>query len=263
MRSTRRSFLLSATAASLAAQPAEFTWPDRCRAAVSLTFDDGRTSQIDRGIPFLNKLGARATFYLTPRGASQRVEGWKAAHAHGHDLGHHSNSHPCTANYRFSKANALEDYTLDRMAADLDSASIELRDMLGIKPVSFAYPCGQKFVGRGANAASYIPLIAKRFRSGRGYLDEAANDPTVCDLANLMGTGFDGLDAVAMRELLAVAIIEKRWLIFVGHDMGEAAHQSTDLRALENLIRFAQDATNGVWLATVSEVSEYIAKRRG
>jgi hypothetical protein len=148
------------------------------------------------------------------------------------------------------------------MAADLDAATQKLGAMLGVRPVSFAYPCGQKFVGRGEQAASYIPLIAKRFRSGRGYLDEAANDPAVCDLAALMGTGFDGLDEAAMRGLLAAAAKEGRWLVFVGHDMGEAAHQTTDLRALEAVLRYVQQPDSGIWLDTVAAISKHVAEQR-
>jgi peptidoglycan/xylan/chitin deacetylase (PgdA/CDA1 family) len=239
-----------------------FRWPDGKRAALSLTFDDARVSQIDRGIPFLNKLGVKGTFYLTPSRVPQRLEGWKGAMAAGHELAHHSDSHPCTGNYRFSRGNALEDYTLERMAADLDAATQKLEGMLGVRPVSFAYPCGQKFVGRGEQAASYIPLIAKRFRSGRGYLDEAANDPAVCDLAALMGTGFDGLDEAAMRALLDAAVKEGRWLVFVGHDMGEAAHQTTDLRALEAVVRYAQQPDSGIWLDSVAAISKHVAEQR-
>jgi peptidoglycan/xylan/chitin deacetylase (PgdA/CDA1 family) len=265
---SRRGFLAAATVSLTAGSPVSaeapaFAWPRGKRAALSLTFDDARVSQIDRGIPFLDTLGVKATFYLTPSRVPERLEGWKKALAAGHELAHHSDSHPCTANYRFSRGNALEDYTLSRMEADLDTATRKLEGMLGIRPVSFAYPCGQKFVGRGEQAASYVPLIAKRFRSGRGYLDEAANDPAVCDLAALMGTGFDGLDAAAMRALLDAAAKEGRWLVLVGHDMGEAAHQSVDLRALETLLRHVQDPASGIWLDTVAAISKHIADQRG
>ncbi len=39
-----------------------------------------------------------------------------------------------------------------------------------------------------------MPLVADRFLVGRGYLDESANDPEVCDLAQAMGTPFDDMD---------------------------------------------------------------------
>ena len=59
-----------------------------------------------------------------------------------------------------------------------------------MKPRTFAYPCGQRFVGRGFEVRSYVPPVAERSLAGRGYLDESANDPAVCDLAEAMGTPF-------------------------------------------------------------------------
>ena len=47
-------------------------WPDECRGAVSLTFDDGLPSQFDRAIPILNDHGLCATFYLNPAGGDWR-----------------------------------------------------------------------------------------------------------------------------------------------------------------------------------------------
>lgn len=263
MQQSRRSFLLAATACGLQAQSQRFSWPKGKRAALSLSFDDARLSQIDTGLAFLNKLRVPATFYLTPSGAAKRLEGWKEAKSAGHELAHHSNSHPCTANYGFSRGNALEDYSIARMEAELDSATHELESMFGVRPVSFAYPCGQKFVGRGVETASYVPLIAKRFRSGRGYLDESANDPAVCDLASLMGAGMDGLGVDAMGALLDAAVAENRWLILVGHEMGKAAHQSTNLSVLEVIIQRASDPGNGIWLDTVANISTYVKEQRG
>jgi peptidoglycan/xylan/chitin deacetylase (PgdA/CDA1 family) len=254
--------LVGPLAAQRAAPPSSFRWPEGKRAAISLTFDDARTSQVDVGLPVLNRCGVKATFYLVPGNAQKRAEGWKKAYADGHEIAHHSATHPCTGNYRFSRDNALEEYTLDRMAADLDRATSELQALVGTKPMSFAYPCGQKFVGRGKQTRSYVPLIAERFLTGRGYLDESANDPAVCDLANLMGTAFDGISFEEMRKLATATAEERRWVIFVGHDVGTAAHQTTGTEALEQLCRFAKDPANGLWIDTVANIAGYVAKQR-
>ncbi len=230
--------------------------------AISLTFDDARLSQVDTAIPLLNKLGVKATFYISPTRAAKRLEGWKQAAMAGHEIGNHSMTHSCTANYRFSREKALEDYTLARMGEDLDRATDEIHRMLGVKPVSFAYPCGQKFIGRGAQARSYVPLVAKRFLSGRGYLDESANDPEVCDLAKLMGMGMDGLSLKAIRQLQSTAATEGRWLILVGHEVGEPAHQTTGAATLDALCREWHAPGSGVWLDTVRAISGYLRRQR-
>ena len=243
-------------------QGVPFRWPEGKRGAISFSFDDARESQTSIGIPFLNELGMKATFYVSPNGYSGRVELWKQALAAGHELGNHSNTHPCTGNYRFSRNNALEDYTLERMGADLDAATDSIVKTFGVQPVSFAYPCGQTFVGRGAEQRSYVPLIAERFRSGRGYLNESANDPTRCDLSYLMGTHCDGLSGDALLALLEAGLAENGWLVFAGHDFGKPARQTTSLDAIQAVWKFASDPANGVWVDTVGAIAEYVATQR-
>src|SRR3954452_21298944 len=48
--------------------PAAFRWPTG-RAAVSLSFDDARTSQVDEGLAALKKMGVKVTFFVTPEGS--------------------------------------------------------------------------------------------------------------------------------------------------------------------------------------------------
>jgi peptidoglycan-N-acetylglucosamine deacetylase len=253
---TRRSCLLSLAALRVDGQAA-FKWPGGKRAAVSLTFDDARLSQVDVGLDVLKASGAKATFYLVPARAKLRLDGWKRAAAEGHEIANHSLLHPCTANYSLAK-NVLEDYDEARMGAELDTANAELQALFGVKPKSFAYPCGQTFVGRGVNTRSYIPVVAKRFLTGRGYLNERANDPRVCDLPNLMGTAVDDLDFEQMKKLVDAAAKDGRWIVFVGHEMGRRGFQITDTTALAELCRYVKDPANGVWLDTVEAVAKHV-----
>lgn len=258
---TRRSFLASAAAAAFAQAP-EFRWPDGKKCAVSLTFDDARLSQVDVGLAFLKEQGVKATFYLNPERAKQRLEGWKRAVGEGHEVANHTRVHPCTANFAFSRDRALEDMTLEKIAADIDGCNQDLQQMLGVKPVSFAYPCGQKFVGRGENVRSYVPVVAKRFLTGRGYLDEAPNDPVRCDFAALMGTHFDGMTFEQMLPTVKVAQEQARWVVFVGHEIGKSARQTTDTGALRQLIAMAKDPSSGIWMDTVETIARYVKRTR-
>ena len=239
-----------------------FRWPNGKRAAVSLSFDDARVSQIDTGLALLSRQNVKATFFLQAEKIRDRLDGWKKAVADGHEIGNHTKTHPCTANYSFSRPNALEGYSLEMMAAQLDGANAEIETLLGVKPRTFAYPCGQKFVGRGLDARSYVPLIAERFIAGRGYLDESANDPEVCDLAQAMGTPFDEMDFKEMKNHVEEASNEGRWIVFVGHEIGKRGYQVTDAAALEALCEYLKDPAHGIWLGTVAEIAEYIQQQR-
>jgi len=139
---------------------AVFHWPEGKRVAVSLSFDDARASQIDVGLPLFEKYGVKVTFYVNPKNTQKRLDGWKSAAAKGHEIGNHSASHPCTGNFPWSRSNALENYTVAMMENELDSANRDTESLLGVKPTTFAYPCGEKFIGRGTETRSYVPLVA-------------------------------------------------------------------------------------------------------
>ena len=240
-----------------------FAWPNGKRAAVSLSFDDGRPSQLDRGMPILDGCGARATFYVSLENVRRRVGDWARAAERGHEIGNHSMTHPCSGNFAFSRGKALEEYTLPRIEGDLLQASEAIREALGTTPVTYAYPCGQTFVGRGKECRSYVPVVARHFLVGRGAFDETCNDPAFCDLAQAMSRDGDACSLAELRAMVDQAVEAGGWLILMGHDVGEAGlRQVTVATALEALCRHMLDAGSGIWLDTVAAVGRYVQERR-
>jgi len=240
----------------------DFRWPQGKRAAISLTFDDARPSQIDRGLPILDQYGVKATFYVSINSMEKRLDDWKKAAANGHEIGNHSLTHPCSGNFPFSRERALEEYTLAKMHGELRGASEGIEHLLGVRPVSFAYPCGQKFVGRGRNLKSYVPLVAEEFLTGRGWMDEWANDPAFCDMAQLMAMELDGKTFEQVKQIMDRTLTNGGWLVFCGHDIGDGGRQTTLASTLKALCEYAQDPANGVWLDSVETVAHYILKQR-
>jgi peptidoglycan/xylan/chitin deacetylase (PgdA/CDA1 family) len=239
-----------------------FPWPEGRQCAVSLSFDDARLSQIDSGIPLLDTYAIKATFYISPGTFQERLEGWKAAALNGHEIANHSMNHPCTGNYAFSRENALEDYTLEQMAKELDQASEFIRSVTDSTPRSFAYPCGQTFVGRGKQTRSYVPLVAERFITGRKWLNEDANDPFFCDMAQLLAMESDHKSFEQLLPLIEKAKTEGRWLILAGHEMADSGFQTTYLKTIEQFCQYANDEQNGLWVDTVSTIAVYILAHR-
>ena len=143
--SCSRSGMQNKTPAS-AKRMENFHWPEGKRAAISLSFDDARASQVSRGIPILDEYGVKATFFVLVEPMEKQLDGWKKAVANGHEIGNHSLVHPCSGNFPFSRDKALEDYTLGQMRRELLEANDTIEDLLGVRPVSFAYPCGQKTI---------------------------------------------------------------------------------------------------------------------
>ncbi len=236
----------------------KFQWPSGKNLAVSLSFDDARYSQLDVGIPLLNKFNVKATFYVSPSRLKRRKKTWKKVLAQGHEIGNHSLEHPCSGNFAFARNNALEDYSLEKMEKDLEKANAVIEEWLGVRPKTFAYPCGQKYVGRGKNTRSYVPLVAEKFIAARGWRDENGNDPAFCDLAQLMGIELDGLNFEQALQWIENARKDGLWLIFAGHEVGEPNSQTTLAATLESLCLYATHPKNKIWIDTVENVAKYI-----
>jgi len=263
-----KGFILMTVAAiickNVSAQSADttFKWPEGKKAALSLTFDDARLSQVDTGIALLDQYSIKATFFVVPGGVEERLDGWKKAVADGQEIGNHTMTHPCTGNFSWSRKNALENYTIDDIRNELNECNNRIKELLGVTPQVFAYPCGQKFVGRDTNTKSYVPLISKMFMLGRGWRDEAMNDPTFCDMAQVSGIEMDGKDFDEILPLIEEAKKTGQWLVLGGHEMGSPAVQTTRLTMLKQLIEYAQNPSNGIWIAPAGVVAKYIGKYR-
>jgi hypothetical protein len=189
--------LLSCPSASPQAPQAPFAWPAGARAALSLSFDDARPSQVEVGTALLDRHG------------------------------------------------------------------VKVRQLLGVTPETFAYPCGQTFVGRGLDTRSYVPLVAGLFVAGRGWLGEAPNDPAFCDLAQVLGMEMDGRDFEQVLPILEGAREARAWLVLAGHEIGRAGPQTTRIAMLEKLLPYVRDPANGFWVAPVGAVARHIREQRG
>jgi len=239
-----------------------FSWPGGRRAALSLSWDDARWSQVNGGTAVLDRHGVKATFYVRISEMEKQLDKWRAVVAAGHEIGNHSLHHPCSANFPWSREHALEDYTLDQMRAELLEANRRIARLLGVEPRSFAYPCGQKFVGRGTATRSYVPLVAELFDSGRGWRDEAPNDPWHCDLAQLTGIEMDGRSFEDLRAIAEAARATRSWVVLGGHEMAHDGPQTTRIAMLKRLLPWTLDPRSEIWVAPVGEVARWVIRER-
>ncbi len=235
-----------------------FVWPNGARAAVSLSYDDARPSQLDNGLPIFARHGVRATFYVSPPAARQRLSEWRAVAAAGHELGNHTMTHPCSGNFAWSRNNALEDRTLSDMETELLDATAFIQHELGAQVSTYAYCCGQKHVGRGVNALSYVPVVARHFSVGRGFRDENFNDPRYCDLAQANGIDADLLSFAELRGWIERAKDAGGWVIFAAHDIADSARQCMAPEVLDALCAYCVDPLNRVWIDTVAAIGEHV-----
>ena len=243
-------------------QAEQFIWPNGAQVAVSISFDDARFSQLEVGIPILDKHDVKATFYIVPDNFEKRLDQWKMAHKNAHEIANHTLVHPCSGNYIWARHKALEEYTLAQMEKELKDASAIIQRHTGELPISFAYTCGQTFIGRGKELQSYIPIVADLFVTGRGWMNEYSNDPLFCDMANLAGRELDGLTFEQAKNLIDAAKENGHWLILAGHDVGDPKRQTVLSTTLDQLCAFAKDPANEIWIDTVGNVGKYIVETR-
>jgi len=233
-----------------------FEWPEGKRCAVSLTFDDGRATQIDVGIPIMNAHGIRGSFYVSFNWElDAQADGWREAIKAGQEVGNHTLTHPCSGNFGFAHHNPLESYDLPRMEKELLDANERLEEMFGIRPTTFAYPCGQTFVGQGETCRSYVPLVAKHFTCGRGYRTEIVNDPPWCDLAQVGAFGGDSQPLEYFRRIIEGAKAQGGWAVFAAHDVHPEG--GMDPTVLEDLCKLLADSPD-VWTDTVDAIGTYV-----
>lgn len=237
-------------------------WPGGRLGAVSLTFDDGMRSQFELGVPLLDRHGLQATFYVNPREDDENLARWSAAAARGHEIGNHTVNHPCSKNFAFISEGgrrALEEMSWDEMDWEIVETN---RRLAAVQPqqaaVSFAYPCYQPFLGKGAGRVSYVPLVLRHCIAGRGR-GERANDPRYCDLGYLWSWPGERLTAPHLIGLVETAAREGRWLILTFHGIHEG-HLAVAEGDLGELCEYLATCSDRVWTASVATVADHVAR---
>jgi peptidoglycan/xylan/chitin deacetylase (PgdA/CDA1 family) len=130
------------------------------RAAVSYTFDDSNSSQI-QNYGALQALGVPLTFYLQTGKASSTSPVWAQAALDGHELGNHTRTHQSTG---------------PDIAADTDAATTFIEDRFGVRVWTMAAPYG---------AIEYADVARTRFLINRGVSDQQIEPNGLTDPFNL------------------------------------------------------------------------------
>jgi len=112
------------------------------------------------------------------------------------------------------------------------------------------------------NSQSFIPLISEMFVTGRLWLSEAPVDPWYCDMAALTGMKMDNAGFEEILPLIQSASKKGQWLILAGHETGDSGNQTTYLSMLRELCKYANDPANGIWIAPVGTIAEYVQEKR-
>lgn len=203
------------------------------RGAVSYTFDDANSSQLEH-FPTLAALGVRMTFYLQTGKREACSPIWAQALARGHELGNHTKSH--------AKAPSGE---------ELDAASAFIRETFGVRPWTMAAPYG---------CESYTELARSRFLVNRGVGGGAIgpNDDTdpfylPCYVPPANAT------ARTLNERVDAARAAGTWQLVLVHGFSGGTDLAYQPVALEEFIASVEHARafGDLWIDSVVNIAAY------
>lgn len=241
----------------------KFAWPEGAKAAVTLSYDDGLVTQLEKALPQLNQAGIRATFFPSGDGLTEpaNIAAWSAAAAAGHEIGAHTIHHPCDGARDFvRKGFSLQEYSEARLREELKQ-NLDIIEKFGIhrgKRV-FAYPCGESMYGEGLKK-SYVPVIKEIFSAARGVTEKIAAPETV-DLYDAPCFGVT-CGAKGMIDIVENARENGGWAIILFHGVG-GDYISVEAGAHREFLRYLVAEKGNVLTAPFGEISALIEKRRG
>jgi peptidoglycan/xylan/chitin deacetylase (PgdA/CDA1 family) len=243
-------------AGEVRAQP-DRVWPEGRRGAVSLTYDDGLNSQLDNAVPELQRLGLKATFFLTEDNAHWRLSDWEALAHDGNEVANHTMTHPCALSGY--SAGRFEHAEIDRMEGYLDS------HFGADRARTFAYPCGYLGIGKGGRHARYARyrrvlerdgvVAARTTAGGPNRPQEAVTDPLHLHAFEPTYEG-DGV-APAIRYLNET-VAQGGWAILVFHDVLPQWRTDGDASVATHNRILAHVAALDVWCAPMGQVFDYV-----
>jgi peptidoglycan/xylan/chitin deacetylase (PgdA/CDA1 family) len=251
------------------------------RARVTLTFDDGLDSHLDRVIPMLDERGLVGTFFthVGSDNFAKRSRQWAEAARKGHELGNHTIFHPGISTKSWvTPGLALEQYSLDRMQRELVVANQILSMVDGESHRSFAYPCGNCWLGTPpvairvlrrmglentrlktfaerlgfsirSGSLDYSQIVRSMFVGARiGSINPSQLSPMPADWYRVPAIVGDGARHDELWRAVSLAKELGAWVTFVFHDIGTRGQLSVDT---DDFARFLD------WVASDPNVKTY------
>ena len=261
-------FFLAASTAALAQQvPPNVTvapWPGDRLAAISLTFDDAMSSQLDNAGPILKKHHVNGTFFVSTGQPSwrNRKSEWKDLAQRRNELANHTVHHPCLLPEIQPHS---QDYTPEMMEAEIRDAAQEIITLLNWhRGLTFAYPCGNASFGQPwdqvRNASLYLQYVAKYSFGARGAGGGGPLNPdemSVLTVPDLSPT--DGKDFATLLVMAEQGIRTHQWGIYCFHGVGgEWLSISSD--SLDQLAAYLELHPE-IWTAPFGDVLRYSQER--
>jgi peptidoglycan/xylan/chitin deacetylase (PgdA/CDA1 family) len=244
---------------------AEFKWPQKYKAAVSLSYDDALDSQLDNAVPSLNKFKIKGTFYLVAASSTlaPRLEAWRKVAQQGHELGNHTLFHQCSKSapgrdFVLAK-NDLDKISLDQMVDQVKLANTFLYMLDGKTERTMTTPCLDKKVSNGEN---YVDAISSLFvgiknTAGTGVTENMNTlDPAYVSVT--LPSNTTGKELIAIVEQ---AVAKGTMANFTFHGIN-GDYLTVSNQAHEELLSYLSAHKDIIWTDTFLNIMKHVRKER-
>ncbi len=220
-------------------------WKSNKSGAISLTFDDGYTSQYTIGVPALNELGFKGTFFLVTDFTTigpPSWDNWRTAAGMGHEIGSHTKTHPY-----------LTSLTVAGMQDEILGSQTVIDDQISSQKCrTFAYPYGDlNDEVEGIVESAYI--------AARGVRWGLNSSPF--DLYNMYAVFPDEADSqgVTLESQVDLAEQSGQWMIAGFHGLDGTEYGPVTEERFRQFIGYVN--TKNLWVDTFGSVVKYVRER--
>ncbi|SFT21788.1 polysaccharide deacetylase family protein [Mucilaginibacter polytrichastri] len=245
-----------------ASAQATTAWNNK-QCAVVLTYDDAIDIDLDNVVPALDSMKFKGTFYLIGSSpvVNKRMEEWRLAAKHGHELGNHTLYHPCDGSLPgrgfVTPATDLSKYTVARAVSETRINNTLLKAIDGKDKRTFAYPCGDTKIGDSL----FYNSLRNDFVAARGVSPGLESINSV-DLDNVQCYAINGQNADYMIGLVKEAQKTHTMLVFLFHGVGGGHNLNVGLADHSKLLHYLQQNKNTIWVTTMVDAATYISANK-
>lgn len=239
---------------------ADYSWMDKYKAIICLTYDDGMTTQYKTAIPQLNEFEMKGTFFINNVSTRESVVAWRNASKAGHELANHTLFHPCPIQLGWAKEVTTDYYSVDLILDEIKTVNsiLDLTE-LESKKRAFAYPCNNTFVGN----KSYKKDLEKSklityARTGSSDQPIINRDDTTIDLMSVPSWGVaEGTNFLELKTYVDKAVEANGIAVFQFHGVGGEwlSISSEDHR---KLIEYLDNNKDAILVTTFSNAMKYL-----
>lgn len=211
-------------------------WHGWKQGAITYSFDDGCSGQLQSAIPSLNKYGLKATFNLVTNWVNNWGS-WKQAAQSGHEIASHTVSH---ANLNAAGEN------------ELSQSKQIIEQQIGQECVTIVYP--NCVTGNKGSMARYY--ISGRTCSGQLVSNNIGDMFEISSI--IIGNTGQYNSAQALNNLADSAAQQNKWAVYLIHGVdNDGGYSPISSQALDQHFSYVKQQGKW-WVATFKDVSKYM-----